>query len=57
MSIAYFKSDFPHSFFHSYICFFRELNEINRKHIQDSVSLIRGVSIHTSMHSLITKSP
>ncbi|XP_031706701.1 1-phosphatidylinositol 4,5-bisphosphate phosphodiesterase beta-3 isoform X1 [Anarrhichthys ocellatus] len=34
-----------------------ELNEINRKHIQDSVALIRGVSTRTSTHAHAFLSP
>lgn len=37
---------------HLSISLCRELNEINRKHIQDSVALIRGVSTHSSTHTL-----
>lgn len=39
---------------HLSISLCRELNEINRKHIQDSVALIRGVSTHLQAHTLLS---
>lgn len=42
-------------FMQSSVSLCRELNEINRKHIQDSVALIRGVNKiikHSDLHSV-----